>query len=171
MQGCPARHEDRQARARCEHISDERSSLQDLFEIVEHEQDVLVAQESTHLLGRLGGSLFAQPECLGDHPWNEGGIADGSQFYEHHAISEPIGEVLSDLECEPCLADTTQSCQGEQAHIAATQQGKCMRTFLFTTNDSRRRKRESMRGGTCRSINKGSNLWSCSGQEQVTLLG
>src|SRR5258708_39886191 len=122
---------------------DGRRALQALFEIAEHEQDVLGAQGSSQVLGRRGGSLFAQPECLGDHPWNEGGIADGSQFYEDHAISEPIGEVLSDLECEPCLADTTQSCQGEQAHIAATQQGKCMRTFLFTTNESRRRKRES----------------------------
>src|SRR5713226_4080608 len=117
MQGCPARHQYREARARCEHISDEQSSLQDLFEIVEHEQDMLVLQESTHLLCKRGGSLFAQPQRLGDHSWNQDGIADRSQFYEDHPISEHICEILGDLECEPCLANTTRPHHSEQASL------------------------------------------------------
>jgi len=139
-QGYAAGHQHRQTGTASQQGSDERGTVQDLLGIVEHKQEVLLVQACLHLLGGRGGSCFADPERLGDYPWNEGGIADGSQCDEDHAIDKVSSEVLGDLECQPRLADTTWSYQGEQVDIGAPQQGQGMGAFLPSTNESRRRK-------------------------------
>ena len=100
-------------------------------------------QERSHLLCKGGVHLFAESQRLGNHTGNKQCIADRCQLYEDHAIDKVRSEVLCKLNCEPCLSDATWSCQGKHVCSVASQQGKGMGAFLFTTNQPGRRKRET----------------------------
>src|SRR5947209_710350 len=157
-----ARYEDKQAGTACQQISDERGAVQDLLDIVEHQQEMLVVQERTHLLGERGVSLFTDPEHLSNYTRNQRCITDGCQRNVHRAIGKVRSEVPGKLKRKSCLADTTGSCQGEQVGIAATQQGQGMGAFLRTPDKSGRRKGQTRWGSVQRSVNSDGHFWASS---------
>src|SRR6266508_6031408 len=57
VQRRPARHEDKQIGTTLQQASDERGAVENLFEIVEHKQEMLGVQERTHLLCKRGVDL------------------------------------------------------------------------------------------------------------------
>src|SRR6266699_639196 len=75
VQRGPARHEYKQTGTSLQQASDERRTVQDLLEIVEHQQEMLALQERVHLLCKWRAHLFTDPEHLSKHAGNQRCIA------------------------------------------------------------------------------------------------
>ncbi len=90
-----------------------------MLEVVEHEQQVLVLQESFQLLQRGLRPVALQSECSGHGGKDQCGIVDGGQGDEADPVGEVILHLARDLQSQARLAHAAGAGEGEQAYLRA----------------------------------------------------
>ena len=117
----PARGQDRESRAGGEQVDDEGRGVDDLLEIVEHEQEVLVAQEGREAGDERFVAGVAHVEDLG----NGGGyvirVADRRKRDEPNAIREGVSAHCGYRKGKAGLAHATRSGKGYYPRVAPKQ--------------------------------------------------
>ena len=70
------------------------------------------------------GLICGLPEfkCVSNGRYDQLGIADGSEFHEEDTISKVIQQVGRDLQTDTRFADTACTCEGQEAHLGASEQ-------------------------------------------------
>ena len=103
-------------------VAERRRRGQHLLEVVEHEQELLVAQVLDQRLERALARLLAQAERLRDRRHDELRLADRRELDEGRAVREPLAHAGGELEREPGLAGAAGADQRQQAHVVAREQ-------------------------------------------------
>ena len=111
----PAGHDDHEPRCRAQEVAHERGPIQDLLEVVEHEQEAQVGQVRLERHPDRPSRVLAHPESAGDSPRDQLGIVDRGQVDEESAAGEPWPQDLGDAQAQARLAGATGSEQGDQA--------------------------------------------------------
>ncbi len=111
----PAGDDEARPRRRSKQRRDVTGGADDLFEVVEDEQQRPPGQEPGERLG--GGALDSveQAERSGDRRPDDGRVGDGLEGDEPRAVRDGAGAISSQLDGEAGLADATRSGQGDQA--------------------------------------------------------
>jgi hypothetical protein len=111
-----------QGRAAGEQLADEGRGGQQMLDIVEHEQQVAVAQVAEqHLLDRRRPG-FLQPEAPHDAGGDEAGIEDRRQGNEADAILEHVPRAGGDRDRQPRLAGAGGPAERDQPGVLLRQQ-------------------------------------------------
>ena len=84
----PAGHERLQPRAGAQEVGDVRRGVDDLLEVVQHQEQVFRPQRGGELLRRRPVGEFAQVQGVGDRRDDEVGIADRGEGDEDRAVGE-----------------------------------------------------------------------------------
>ena len=144
MERCPARRQDAKPRGRCEQAGDCRRGCEEVLEVVQDEQELLVADiVGQRLQGRLA-RVLAEAECPRDRGGHELPVLDGRERDEEDAVREPLDQVCGYLEREPCLARAPGSGEREKAQVLACEQ-RLHLGELARTADERARQRRKIR--------------------------
>ena len=114
--------EERQAGCTREQLGEHRRRVEQLLEVVEHEQRPPAAQGGDQRFERSAFRPLDQAERAGDRGRDEVGVADRSELDEHHATGELGVEACCGLDGEPRLSRSGRSRQGQEAHICPAQQ-------------------------------------------------
>jgi hypothetical protein len=101
-----------------EQLQHARSGGDYLLEVVEDEEEVLVAQSRAEAMEEGLPRRLGYAQRLSDGGEDQIGIADGGQRNEIGAICEAPEYTGSHLQSEPCLTDATWSGKGEEAGLA-----------------------------------------------------
>jgi hypothetical protein len=122
VEGRTARHQDLQASASPEQLAHERRGREHLFEIVEQQNELLVAQVVLEAIDQRSAALGAESERLGDRGRNQGRVVDRCQCDEADSVLEAIAQLGGDLQAETGLAGAARAGQRQQADIRVEQQ-------------------------------------------------
>ena len=95
---------------------------------------MLVALRSLEQVQPWLRSALGESKGARDSRYDQGGITDGSEGDQVHAIREVGHQVPSDFERETCFAYASRAGEGEQAHIWAQEQRVDRLYLLLTTN-------------------------------------
>ncbi len=134
VKGGPAGDEYAEARTGGEQRRELRCPLDHLLEVVQHEQQVPLAQRGLHLFLRGDICNFPQAECLGNGRHDAGRVADRGQRHEAGAIGEVCTHDPRDLQGQARFAHTASPRDGEQAHLWTREQVTDRHDLLFTTD-------------------------------------
>ena len=110
----PARDEHDEPRRRVEQGSDRGTRVDQLLEVVEHEQEVVVTEVFDHRVGQILTGRRPNPQSPGDLSGHERRIAHRSEVDEEHAVGMTVEPFPGDLEREPGLARAAGTRQREQ---------------------------------------------------------
>jgi hypothetical protein len=116
--------EHREARGRGEKPGDERRGLEDVLEVVEHEEHVASGERCRHqLVGALRATL-AQPERLGHRRRDEVGGRHGREADHVRTVDVPPGAASGQLQREPRLPGAAGAGEREQPRLAEQRGGE-----------------------------------------------
>ncbi|GHO90551.1 hypothetical protein KSF_005990 [Reticulibacter mediterranei] len=95
------------------------SSREQLLEVIEHQQHTSRVKMLTEQIdpGLLCGLRHAK--SLSEKAGNESWIAQGGTIEETDAISKSLSKCRCHSQCQTGFANTSGSCEGEQADLAA----------------------------------------------------
>ena len=110
----PARDEHGEVRRRVEQRPDRRTRLDQLFEVVQHEQEIVVSEVFDHGVGQISTGHRPNPQGPGDLGRHERRIAHRTEIDEEHSVGMTIEPFPGDLEREPGLARAAGTRQREQ---------------------------------------------------------
>ena len=105
-----------------EQVADQRRGRQHLLEVVEHQEQVPVAEVPRHAVGQRPVARLPHAEGLRDRRGDEGGVADRGEGDEDDAVGEVAAQLLRDPQGEARLADAAGTGQGQEADAVAAQQ-------------------------------------------------
>jgi hypothetical protein len=111
----PARRQAGKPRARFEQLGDERRGLQQMLEVIEHEERALRAYSGGDPLRQGPVAGLADVELLGDGIGDVRGVTDLGQPHEPDAIGETLPDVLGDLQRQPGFAHASRAGEGDEA--------------------------------------------------------
>jgi len=118
----PARDQHLQVRTRAKEMSEERRGLDDLLEVVKHEQDAPVAQVRPQPVDQRFGSGLTKTNGLGDGGSHQVRVRDRGQINERDAVWEVISSRRGNSQRQPGLAHTTRTGQREERNILTPQE-------------------------------------------------
>jgi hypothetical protein len=104
-----------QRRGRGEELLERRARRRHLFEVVDHQQQLLVAEVVLHGLEDGAPGHLRDPHGPRHRRGNQGGIGHRRQVHEDHAVLELGEQLRGDLEGQPGLAGAPGAGEGEQA--------------------------------------------------------
>ena len=119
----------------------QRSGLDDLLEVVDHEQHLLRGEERGQ---RLPGTLV-DPECLRDRGNDEVRIGDAGQVDQVDAIGMLVKQVRGNLDRQACLARSAGARQGHEPNVTPAQQGAQLADLSLPSDERRRLGRQVRR--------------------------
>ena len=151
----PAGDEDAEVRGRAEQIGHERGGVEDVLEVVQHEQQLPVAHERLKPGHERFLARFAQAEELRDGWRDKIGMRDRGEADEAGAIREILGKPGSDGQGQPGLAHAARSGQGQQPDIRAAHAGDEIGNFVLPAHQRREGKGEWQRIGTAYDVDHG----------------
>ena len=132
MERHAAGHQDLRARCRAQQwLHDDRAGIDDLLEVIEHEQQLLVPKVILERLKQRAIGRDSQPKSVGDLLSQRFGVGQGRQIDEPHTIGEAWKDCRRDLEAQSRLARAPRPGQGQQA----------VRRHQITISESRRHDR------------------------------
>jgi hypothetical protein len=137
-QGFPARHGDLESRAPLEEIDDPLRSGHDLLEIVDQQQNVLVAQLERQRLERRLVASRAHADAASDGCKRGRRLPDRGQVDEEHTVRETVDLVRRRLEGHPRLADAAGTSEREQPNPVRVQQVAKRGQLRFAAEELRR---------------------------------
>jgi hypothetical protein len=135
----PARDEDPDVGSSTEHIGHERGGIDDVFVIVQDEQQAAFAQECLEAGDEWLTPRFAQAEDLSDGSRDEIGMRNRREADEADAIREILGNSGGDGNGKPGLAHTAWSSQRKQPDFRLTREFNERRYLPLPANDRRER--------------------------------
>ena len=119
VQHHPARDQHVQLRDTPEQVGDHAGRLQHLLEVVQHDEQLLVAQIGLEpFQQRLSGS-FLEAKGGSNRGHDQRRISDWRKVNKEDAVGKGIEELGRDLERQAGLADAAGSRQRDQSHIVA----------------------------------------------------
>src|ERR671921_392780 len=98
-------------------MSEERRGLDDLLEVVKHEQDGPVAQVHLQAVNQRFVSDLTNTNSLGNGGSHQVRVRDRSQINERDAAWEVISSRRDNTQRQPGLAHTTRTGQREERNI------------------------------------------------------
>jgi hypothetical protein len=110
--GRPARDQHRQPGGRPQQLGDDGAGVEDLLEVVEHEEQLAVTQRVHERRQDLPVGFGPEPERHGDGRRHQARIADGREVHEEHAVG--WDEATRGLDGQPGLPAASRAGQGEQ---------------------------------------------------------
>jgi hypothetical protein len=110
----PRRHDDPQSTGRAQQDRDERRGVDDLLEVVEHEQRVELGEVSTDALGDRSLRALVDAERSGDRGGHVRRIVDRIERDQPGSIGCPLGKAAGELDGQARLADPAGSHDREQ---------------------------------------------------------
>ena len=116
-----------------EQIGDQRRSGHDVFEIIEQQQQVALAQVVAKAGGRLLG-VCGEAQRLGNRGRNQRGVGERRERDEKNAVGEVFCKLGCDLEREPTFANAAWPGQRQQAHIRTFEQRACRCCLAHAAN-------------------------------------
>ncbi len=128
---------------------------QDLFEVVEHEQEPLPAQKCRELIRAALAAPLSQANRLRDGRNDQIAVVDSVEGDEGHTVGKVIGGLRCGGQCQPGFADAAGTGQGEQAHRRISESGEDPRHLRLPANEGRKRFWQRRRVGGAR---KGDNV-------------
>ena len=134
----PARHQELHRRRGCGDLGHERCRLEEVLEVVEHEQELPVAQVPAKILSELLAArpLNVKDPCDGRQ--DELGIRKRREPDEENAVGEVVQQVGRNLQGQPRLARSSGAGQGEHSDVGLLQHSGHL-THLALAADERRR--------------------------------
>jgi hypothetical protein len=122
-QAHPTRDQHGESRTGGEHIGDERSGLDNVLEVVKHEQVVPVSKDRVDPMKKRLGARLPHAHRLANGRRHEGEIRDWCKGDKQYTIREGSFDVSSDRERESGLADATWPGQRDAANVGAEKIG------------------------------------------------
>jgi hypothetical protein len=141
-----ARDEDGEPRAGGEQGDDEGGGLHHVLEVVEHEQLARFAQERGDPVRERLMARLAHAQGLGEGRSDEGGIRNGRERDERHAVREGRRDLGGDREREPGLAHPAGAGERDQPDAVPPKQGSDRRGLLFAADEAGERHGKACRG-------------------------
>ena len=138
----PAGHERLHARAGAQEGGDVRRGLDDLLEVVEHQEQVFRPQRGGELLRRRPVGEFAQVQGVGDRRDDEVGIADRREGDEDRAVGEVRLQFGRHFDRQARLADPAGTGQRDEPDLGASQQVADGRELPLPADQRRERDRQ-----------------------------
>lgn len=114
VQGHPAGGQDPQVRGLVQEPMHRGGRLNYLLDVVQHQQDVPVAEAVRQRLQWLHGRIHPHAERRGDRGGNKPRVGDRAQIDQPHAVVEPVDLLRSDAQGQPSLAGTAGPDQRHQ---------------------------------------------------------
>ena len=117
--------EDRQARAGGEQGDHDRSSREQMLEVVEDEEEILAAQVGAHAFERGAATSLPHPEGMSDGRRDPFRDSEWGEINEPGAVRERsfLPQIGEDPHRQACLADPARSGQRHQRNIRPEHQG------------------------------------------------
>ena len=144
----PAGDEHLQAGAGGQEVGDERRRVDDLLEVVEHEQELpsrRAAAEPRHRAGRAGSR--ATPSACGDRRARGPGRGPAARATKPTPSAKSAARSLRDPQRQAGLADAAGAGQRHQAHARAAQQGADSGELALAADEWSERPGERRGGG------------------------
>src|SRR6266849_200697 len=140
MQYSATGHQDFQMWAGSEQVSKLWSLHHHLLEAVQHQQEVLIAQECFQVLRVFLAQVWSQllvfqAERVGDGMHDECGIADGGQWYEPDPIGEAVEQLGRDLQAQACFADASHAGESHKTDVRMLKQSTYRHYLLLAPNE------------------------------------
>ena len=146
-----ARDECLQIRCRGEKRANSRAGIEELLEVVEDEEEVLVAQVVLQRLGERLAGPFPHRKRLGDRRDEEMRIADRGEVDEEDSVLEIRDQFRRHLERETGLAGATRSRERDKPNALSAQEGNGLLHLLLAPDQHRRLNRQ-IRGPPFKSL-------------------
>ena len=141
----PARHDDLHEWRGVEQVAHAPCRVQQLLEVVEHEQDVLSCEVFVNGVLQLPVAGLVQAERLGDGRQQQRGLRDGLQGDEPHAVPEQLDGLRGSVESKSGLARAAGARECYEPHVVVFEQ-RVERLELGAPPDQRRRLRRKVCG-------------------------
>ena len=123
-------------------VGDQRRSAEHLFEVIQHQQHVLLFQRRKQI-----AHLRAQHQALCHRHAHELRVGDGRQFHVGYAIAEQVAHIPGHLQCQARLAHAGRTDKREQAHARVQQARHCSAHIVLAPDQRQRRGRQAKRDG------------------------
>src|SRR6266851_3428223 len=119
MQRLPTRHEHLELWTVGEQVRHLDSSAHHLLEVVQEQQDLLLAELFLETFQQRLTSHLRNAQHLSDGGHNQSGVAQGSQVYKNHPVCEAVREFRGQLQAQTRFAHAAWAGQGHKAYILA----------------------------------------------------
>ena len=124
---------------------EQRRCLDEVLEVVEHQEHRPVADELLEGLGERGRRRLADPERLRDRGNDELRVADGFERHDEDAVGVVLDDLRRRLQRESRLAGARRAGQRQQPHVLAAEQVRDRRELALAADQQRRLHREVRR--------------------------
>ena len=88
-----------------------------MLEVIEHEQELLLAEEVPQRLGNCLSWLLVHRERLRDRSNDKLRVRERSERHEEDSVGKVVDDLCGQLKSETCLARTARPGKGEQANV------------------------------------------------------
>ncbi len=138
-----ARHQHRHPGSRCGDLRKHRCRGKHVLEVVEHQQELAVAQIPSELLRDALATRREDPESQSDGRRDEVGILERRKSDEDDAVGELVEQLGSHLHCEPRLARPAGAGQRDEPDFRSPDQIHHLPDLALATNQGRRLTRQA----------------------------
>ena len=127
--------QDLQVRADGQQVGHLVGGRQDVFEVVEDEQDVAIEQDAFQAVQQRLVTPLADTKRLGDGGADERGVLETCQIDEEHTVGEDVQQRLGHRQRQTRLARAGWPGERHQAHVVAQQHLAGKLQLTSSTND------------------------------------
>ena len=142
----PARDKHLQLRTCGKERGNQRSGFDDVFEIVQHEENVLISEAALESIDNLSRAALQYTEGLRDGRDNKCRIGDRREIDEDGAIRKEWSHIARNGQRQTRLAYPARSGQGQQRHTLVEQDRPGPGALSFPANEPGARNRERAKG-------------------------
>ena len=96
-----------------------------MLEVVQQEEELLIAQIGFQMLEGGAISALRQTKCADDRGDDQVRVADGGQRDETDALSKLLQHLRAKRQSQACLADARGAGERQQPHLWTQQPGMC----------------------------------------------
>jgi hypothetical protein len=125
-------------------VRDGRCGREEMFEVVEHEEELPGPQKPREILCKRVATHCADPERLCSGRQDEVGILKRRKAEEDDAVCERVGKLSGGLDGEPRLAGPAGAGQRDQPDIGTPQQLGHVLDLALATDERRRLARQAL---------------------------
>jgi hypothetical protein len=161
--------EDLDRRSRLHDLAQDRRSLEQMLEVVQHQEHPARAQRTTQGLERGNGALVVRAESGGDCRGHLGWIPQRRQIDKDDAVREGVAQAGCRRHGEASLTAARGARQSQQAHALVAQEPSNFADLLAASDQPRERDRQARLQARGRHPRLSPDRTTGSGQEYLSL--
>ena len=119
----------------------DRGAVQQMLEVVQHDQELPLAQLAHQVLHQRPVPGILQPDALGDRRWHQSRIPDGRERDEIDAVRVVAGHRRGQGDAQPGLAAAARP--GQRDQVAVLEQPLRLRQLAFPADEAGQRLRQA----------------------------